>query len=212
MHYLWYDCETGGFNAETHSLLTAYFAVCNDDLIIIDDLYLQLKPSDDSKINADAQALEVNHINLQQHLADPNTVTYEEGKQKLLELFEKNKIPRKKRHFRPCGHNIDFDNRFIFKQLISQEEWEKYVHYHQLDTTNVTTFLQDVTFLPKDLNTRLTGLVDYFGIPEIDAHNAMGDVKMNIEVYKRMKAMIADFKKQTISSATSNNLLKIIED
>lgn len=211
MHYLWYDCETGGFDPKEHSLLTAYFAVCNQDLVIIDDLYLQLKPEDIQQLNVTPKALEVNSINLQQHLEDSNTITYSEGKERLLALLERNKIKRKRRHYRPCGHNIDFDNGFIFEQLLSDKEWDSYVHYHQLDTTNVTTFLQDVGVLPSDLNTKLTGLVEYFNIPEIDAHNAMGDIKMNIEVYRRMKSMIADMKKNNIGTS-SNNLLKIVED
>lgn len=212
MWLMFYDCETGGLYHDKHSLLTAYFDVCDENLRTIDSLYLQLKPADLKDLNVDVEALRVNGINLQEHLNDPATLTYEEGQARLLAFLEKHKIKGKRKHFRPCGHNIDFDNRFIWHQLIPKETWEKYVHYHQLDTTNVVTFLQDVGFLPKSLNTRLTGLAEYFDIPEIDAHNAMGDIKMNIEVYKRMKSMIIDFKKQTVSSATSNNLIKIIED
>ncbi len=80
MHYLFFDCETGGLNPRIHSLLTVYFGIYDRELNLIDDLYLQLKPSDVSKINADAAALKISGINIEEHLRDPNTITYEEGK------------------------------------------------------------------------------------------------------------------------------------
>lgn len=212
MHYLFYDCETGGFNPDQDSLLTAYFEVCGENLITKDSLYLQLKPADITKLNASAEALQVNKINIQEHVDDPNTLTYTEGREKLLDFLKKHKIKGKRKHFRPCGHNINFDNRFLWKQMIPQDEWEKLVHYHQLDTTNVATFLQDTGILPLKLNTKLTGLVEYFGITEIDAHNAMGDVKMNIQVYKKMRELLSSVKKNVaLESSSENNLLKIIE-
>jgi len=211
MHYLWYDCETGGFDEKKESLLTAYFAICNEDLTIIDDLNLQLRPENPADIRANPGALKVNGINLEEHLADPNTVTYEEGRRLLIEKLTQHKIKGKRKHFRPCGHNIDFDNRFLFNQMIPKEEWEKLVHYHQLDTTSVTTVLKDWGFMAENVDGRLIGLAEYFEIPVMDAHSAMGDVRMNIEVYKRMQAMGRNAKKNVLTASTSNNLLKIIE-
>lgn len=212
MWLMFYDCETGGLYHDKQSLLTAYFDVCDENLKTIDSLYLQLKPADLKDLSVDVEALKINGINLQEHLNDPATLTYKEGQAKLLAFLEKHKIKGKRKHFRPCGHNIDFDNRFIWHQLMPKETWDKLIHYHQLDTTNVTTFLQDVGILPKSMNTRLTGLADYFNIPEIDAHNAMGDVKMNIQVYRKMRELITQVKKDVLINQTSeNNLLKIIE-
>jgi DNA polymerase III alpha subunit (gram-positive type) len=210
MHYLAYDCETGGFEENKHSLLTAYFGVYSEDLVLIDDLYLQLKPEDVSKINCDPGALAVNKINLTEHIEDTDTVTYDVGKQRLVDLLTRNKIKGKRNHYTPFGHNIAFDNRFIWTQLLPEDEWKKLVHYLPVDTTNMATILKKIGFLPPNQNIKLTELVKYYEIPEVDAHNARGDIKMNIEVYKKMCASITDLKKNAIGSST-NNLLKIIE-
>jgi oligoribonuclease (3'-5' exoribonuclease) len=210
MHYLWFDCETGGRYAKINSLLTAYFAVCDRDLKVIDELYLQLKPEDISTINVTEEAMKVNGIDLQEHLANPETVTYAEGRKQLNALLVRNKIRAKRKHFMPCGHNVAFDKEFIWEQLMPQEEFETLVHYRTLDTMSGCTPLKDVGILPADVGS-LTSLVEYFGIPMKEAHNARDDVLMNIEVYRSMRDMLTS-KKRDMSAASNVSLLQIIEE
>jgi DNA polymerase III epsilon subunit-like protein len=210
MHYLFFDCETGGLDCEKHSLLTAYFGVYNEDFNLIDDLNLQLKPSDISLLCTTPEALKVTGINLEEHLADPQTITYEQGKVKLLELLERNKIPRKRRHFRPCGQNIEFDINFLKTQLISDQEWRKYIHHNTIDTLRILTYLQDCGILPKDLG-KLESMVRYFNIPMGQAHDAKEDIRMTVDVYKAMRKLIID-KKDGMSGIGGNSLLEIIEE
>lgn len=209
MHYLWFDTETGGLNPEIHSLLTAYFAVCDKDLKMMDELYLQLKPEDLSKINVTEGAMKVNNINLEEHLKDPNTVTYEEGQKILLNFFAKHKIKGKRKSLQPCGHNVAFDKDMIWHQLVPKDVWEKDVHYRTLDTSPVCSFLKDVNLIPQDVGS-LTSLVEYFGIPMGEAHNARGDVLMNIEVYKAMRNLMKE-KKEGFTGVTNSSLLQIVE-
>ena len=209
MHYLWFDCETGGLNAKIHTLLTAYFAVCDGDLNVIDEIYLQLKPEDESKILVEAGAMNINKINLNEHLKDPNTLTYAEGNKKLQEMLNKNKIKGKRKHYMPCGHNVGFDKDFIWEQLIEKEDFEKTVHYRTLDTSSITNFLKDVGIFPKELG-NLMSLVNYFNIPMGEAHNARGDVLMNIEVYRAMR-LLMNTKKNEFIGTTNTSLLKIVE-
>ena len=207
---MFFDCETGGLDSKTHSLLTAYFAIYDEDLNFIDDLDLQLKPESESLIMVTSGAMAVNNINLEEHLADPNTVTYKEGAKQLLALLNRNKIPRKRKHYMSSGHNIPFDEDFIWNQLLPKEDWEKTVHYgKKTDTYSICTFLQNMGILPDDLG-KLTSLVDYFGIPMGEAHTAKGDIKMNVEVYKAIKAMM-QAKKLEMGNTSTNSLLEIIE-
>jgi len=207
---LWFDCETGGLDPKTHSLLTAYFAVYDENDNFIDDLDLQLKPENESDIVVTPGAMNVNGINLEEHLADSNTVTYAEGNKKLLALLNKHKIPRKRSHYIPSGHNILFDLNFIWEQLTPREDWEKTVHYgKKMDTYIVCTFLQDMGIIPEDV-AKLTQLVEYFGIPMGKAHTARGDIEMNIEVYKAIKSLM-QVKKAEIANISTNSLLEIIE-
>lgn len=209
MHYLWFDTETGGTNPKIHSLLTAYFAVCDRDLNLIDELYLQLKPSDLSKLNVTEEAMKINGINLEEHLKDPNTVTYEEGKKIVQDFFAKHKIKGKRRSLQPCGHNVAFDKDMVWEQMIPKEEWEKDVHYRTLDTSPICSFLKDVQILPQDVGS-LTSLVDYFQIPMGEAHNARGDVLMNIQVYKAMRNLMQE-KKEGFTGVVNTSLLQIVE-
>lgn len=209
MHYLWFDTETGGTNPKLHSLLTAYFAVCDKDLNIIDELELQLKPSDASQLNLTQEAMEVNKINISEHLKDPNTVTYAEGRVKLKQLLLRNKIKGKRKSYMPSGHNVAFDKEMIWEQLMPKDEFEEEVHYRTVDTSSICTFLKDVEILPEEVG-NLMSLVEHFGVPKQDAHNAKRDVRMNIEVYRRMKSMMKTRKREMIGNA--NSLLEIVEE
>ena len=212
MNYLFYDTETGGLLPQKHSLLTAYFAVVNDDFKIIDDLYLQLKPEDPSTIVADPGALEVNGIKIEEHVNDPNTVLYSEGKTQLNDLLVRNKIKGKRNHFTPSGHNIEFDNGFIYEQLMPEEEWRKLVHYHKFDTVTFATILKKAGFFAPTQKISLGNLAELFNIPVIDAHNAKADIIMNIEVAKNMIGMLKEAKLGALSGNTNENILSIIEE
>src|SRR5277367_5286674 len=82
------DSETGGLDPKKSDILTLYIAVTDEDLKIIDGLDLKLKPNDRLPI-CDARALEVNKIDLQAHLANPETITYSEAKVKITAFAKK---------------------------------------------------------------------------------------------------------------------------
>lgn len=210
MHKLFFDTETGGLDCNKHSLLTAFFAICDENLNIIDELDLKLKPSDVSLVNCDAEALAINKIDLDAHLNDPETVTYEEGARLLTAFLEKNKIKGKRKSYQPCGHNVGFDKDFLWAQLISKAEFERLVHYRTLDTSIVCSFLKDVGIFPEDVGS-LTSLVVYLKLPMREAHTARDDIYMNIGVYKEMKKLVTANKINTASSSLSSSLLSIIE-
>ena len=208
MHYLWYDCETGGTDRDVHTLLTAYFAIYNEQWEKLDELELFMKP-DEGDIVAVQEALEVTGIDIKSHLEDPRTVTHSEAKAILIPFLEKHKIKGKRRHFRPCGQNIGFDENFVMAQLVPEEEWRKLVHYRAIDTLQILTFLQDVGFLPKELG-NLGSQVEYFSIPEGKAHDAKEDIRMTVDVYRAYRKLLID-KKDNISGVSTNSLLSIVE-
>lgn len=208
MHYLWYDVETGGTDPNRHSILTAYFAIYNEQWEKLDELELFLKP-DEGDIVAVQEALEVTGIDIKMHLEDPRTVTCSEGKDILITFLEKHKIKGKRRHYRPCGQNIGFDENFIMAQVVPEEEWRKLVHYRSLDTLTILTFLQDLGFLPKDLG-NLESQVEYFNIPKGRAHDAKEDIRMTVDVYRAYCRLLEE-KKDSISGVSTNNLLSIVE-
>jgi len=208
MHYLFFDGEMGGTDKDVHSLLTLYFVIYNEKWEKLDELELYLKP-DDGDIVAVQEALDVTGIDVKTHLEDPRTIPYSEGKVILLDFLTKHKIKGKRNHFRPCGQNIQFDEGFIMTQLMTEEEWRSLVHYRALDTLTILTFLQDVGFLPAELG-NLGSQVEYFGVPMGKAHDAKGDVMMNVDVYKAYCKLVME-KKDNMSGVSTNNLLSIVE-
>lgn len=208
MHYLWYDLETGGTDRNRHSIMTGFFSVYNKEWEKLGELELFLKP-DDGNIVYIQEALDATGIDIKTHLEDPRTVTYSEGKKQLITFLEQFKIKGKRRHFRPCGQNINFDEEFLMAQLVDEEEWRKLVHYRALDTLQILTFLQDVGFLPEELG-NLESQVEYFGLPMGLAHNAKEDVKMVINVYRAYVKLMQD-KKDNVSGLSTNSLLSIVE-
>lgn len=208
MHYLFYDCETGGTDPNRHSIMTAYFMIYNENFEKLDELELYLKP-DDGKLVYVQEALEVTGIDPKAHLEDSRTITYSEGRKVLLEFLEKHKIKGKRRHYRPSGQNIGFDEAMIIGQLVPEEEWRKLVHYRAVDTLQILTFLQILGFLPKDLGD-LTSQVEYFNIPKGRAHDAKEDVRMTVDVFRAYLKLMED-KKDNISGVEVNNLLSIVE-
>jgi oligoribonuclease (3'-5' exoribonuclease) len=201
------DCETGGFDENKVDLLTVYIAITDEDFRIIEELDLKLKPNDGRLPVAEAQALEVNKIDLVKHLADPTTITYAEGKEKLIALFKKH-LKKKGRYSNIVllGQNVGFDQRFVWKHLIDFATWESFVSYNVEDTKTACLFLKRCGWLPKEVGT-LGSLVDFFNIPKRTAHEAKGDVHMTIDVYKAMIQMMASKKE----GGTTQDLISLLE-
>ena len=210
MHYLFFDTETTGVDAQVDHILTAYFGIYGADFQLLDELYLQLKPEDISVLDPHSQAFAVNGIDLRKHLEDPLTVSYAEGRKKLTEMLTRHKIAGKKRSYRPCGHNVDFDVKFVNERLLDRETWGKIVHYNTLDTLRIATFLQDAGFLPVELG-KLESFVKYFNIPMGETHHAREDTRMTVDVYKALRNLLISQKKTLGGVTSGNSLLDIIE-
>jgi len=192
MRRLFFDLETGGLDKVKNPILTAFFLMLEEDFTIVDELSLKLRPQEGKE--CEPIALEKNGINLEQHLADPETVTVEEGKKRLGAFLVKNSEKGKRRGIRPHGHNIiKFDEPFLFENLMPEAEWSKQVHYTSMDTKVWMDFLKDAGWLPQDLGT-LESVVTYLGLPQREAHTAREDVLMNVDAYRALKSLMEDRK------------------
>jgi hypothetical protein len=206
-----FDSETGGLNENKADLLTWYGCIMTEDYQILDELYLKLKPKDRLPI-AEAGALKVNGINLQAHLADPETVTYEEGKERLEAMIRKH-LKRNGRfsNISPMGYNCPFDVRWTQKHLFPQEIWESLLHYKNHDVMAVVDALKKYGIFPKTLGS-LGTVVEYLGIPTRNAHNAKEDTLMTIDVDKKLGEF---FRKMREGSAggggTTQDLISLLE-
>ena len=201
--YCAYDLETGDLDPSEGDLLTGFFAILDEDFKIIDELSLKLKPEGRLPI-ADARALEVNKIDLKKHVEDPETITYAEGKTKLVTLLKKYLKKRGKySNISLMGYNIkSFDNAWLYHHIINKKELETIVHYKCLDVMDDVDVLKRHGWLSPSAGT-LTSMVEFFGIAKNEAHVARNDILMTICVYKQIHELME-------SKKNSNNRQDII--
>lgn len=201
------DAETGGFEPEDSDLLTLYLAMMDENFNIVDELDLQLKPDDGRLPKASSGALAVNKINIAEHLKDPKTITYSEGREKLLAFLKK----YAKKVGRTCniegmGHNHPFDQKFIWYYLIPKDEWSKLVHYGIIDTLIFNNLLKKAGYTPEDTGP-LGTLVDFYKIPQREAHHAKGDTLMCVDVFKAQLNQL----KSRATAAPQQDLISLLE-
>ena len=206
MYLAAFDTETGGLDPSEQDLLTFYMAILDEDLKILDEIDLKLKPNDRLPITT-ASAMEINKIDLKRHLEDPETLTYSDGKERLVTFLNKyHKKTGKYNNLRPLGQNVDFDIQFTQHHLLPKSEWDKLFHYGKVDTKQIVDFLKDCTFLPERLGSLIT-IVEHFGIPKRNAHSAKDDTLMMIDVYKTLIALMKSKK----DGGQSQDLISLLE-
>lgn len=208
--YMPWDTETGGLNENKADLLTAFFCIMDEEYKILEELYLKLKPDGGRLPIAEAGALKVNGIDLQKHLADPETVTYSEGRTRLEAMIRRH-LKRNGRYsnITPMGYNCPFDVRWTQKHLLPQDVWESLLHYKNHDVMGAVDFLKKCGWFPKTLGSLAT-VVDYLGIPTRNAHNAKEDTFMTIDVDKKVMEIMRS-KKDGGGSGAGQDLITLLE-
>jgi DNA polymerase III epsilon subunit-like protein len=201
------DSETGDTDPKTGDILTLYFGILDENKNVTEELYLKLKP-ENREIIAQEGALKVNKINIEEHLKDPETITYKEAKARIKDFFSKNKLPGKKgSSFKLLGHNLAFDIDFINHYLFTKEEWKSMVGYRAIDTFSICSFFQDTGFWPPDLGS-LVSIADFLEVSLEEAHNAKEDSIACAKVYRRMTELLDLKKAETLKM---ENILKALE-
>ena len=181
-----FDTETGGLNPGDADLLTFYGGIFDENLQLVEELYLKLKPDDGRLPITEAQALKVNGIDIKKHLEDPETIPYSEGNLKLVTMLKKylQKTGRYS-NIRPFGYNVPFDIRYTQHYLLPPTQWESILHYKHIDVMQNVDFLKEAGWFPPDLGS-LGTVVDYLQLPKRVAHTAKDDTLMTIDVYKKL--------------------------
>lgn len=202
-----FDSETGGLDENKADLLTWYGAIMTEDYQILDEVYLKLKPDNGRLPIAEAGALKVNGIDIQEHLSDPETVTYSQGREIVMKMLKKHLQKNGKfSNITPFGYNVPFDIRWTQKHLIPSEDWLSTLHYKIWDVMQDVDFLKRAGWLPKELGS-LTTVVDYLGVPKRGAHNAKEDTLMTVDVAKKVMELMKSKK----DGGQSQDLISLLE-
>lgn len=202
-----FDCETGGTDETKTDLLTVYACIMDEDYKIVEELDLKLKPDNDRLPICEAGALAVNHIDVKKHLEDPETVTYSEGRKRLLAMVKKYAAKRGRfSNMTPFGFNVPFDKRYVQQYLITKQEWEDLFHYKDEDVDQAVSFLRRVGWIPKDV-ARLQDVADYLGVAKRLAHNAKEDVLRTIDTDKKLVELMNSKKE----GGSTQDLISLLE-
>lgn len=181
--YLPFDTETGGLGDDV-SILSAHFAVCDEDMNVLDELSLFTKPNNGQYV-VNAEALIINKIDLISHDRIANTYSEAGG---LLRDFLWKHSQNGKVKLVPIGKNVGFDIKKVTDNLLGVKTWNQFVSYRLYDITGLVIYLKRQGALPENAPDSLEKLAHYFDIP-IDAHTAKGDNLAQIEVLKRLEEL-----------------------
>ncbi len=205
--YCGYDLETGDLEPEQGDILTGYFTMMDHNFMVVDELDLWLKPNDRLPI-ANAKALEKNGIDLIKHIEDPRTITYAEGKSKLTAMLKKYlKKNGRYSNIIGMGYNIrSFDNPWIQHHLLDKPTFNSLIHYKYLDVADEIDVLKRHGWLPPYLGT-LESAVEFFGVPKGKAHVAKDDILMTVQVFLKVKELIASKK----DGGSSQDIISLLE-
>jgi DNA polymerase III epsilon subunit-like protein len=175
--YIALDVETGGIG-EDKSLLTAYLAILDQNLDVLDELDLLTKPDDGTYV-VQGEALRINGIDLAKH--DLAAMSCKDASTKLYEFLNKNN-PGGAIKLIPVGHNVAFDIKFLCAHTLSKKSWDKFCGYRTLDTGTISMFLMKTGKIP-EMSASLGSLAKYCGI-EFEAHTAKGDTLATVGVLR----------------------------
>lgn len=169
--YFLFDCETGGLDETSTSLLTLYAKVLDSKLGELGTLDLKIKPSD-GRYHLDVEAMNINKINILEH--DKVAVTQQEASKQLRDFLFRHSPSDGK--LIPTGHNINLDVRFVSRLL---PDWRIFCSHRWLDTSSIGQFYQLLGKIPETNSGSLAQLCLHFGIDSSKNHDAKADVEMS---------------------------------
>jgi DNA polymerase III alpha subunit (gram-positive type) len=185
--YLAFDTETGGLDPKKTSLLTAYFAVLDENFNAIAELDLKIKGDKNEIYHVTGEALKINGINLSELHNENRNVTKGLAAVQLSDLIRTHS-GEGQAPLIPIGHNVNFDIGFINEHLIPKEMWDRYVSYHLLDTASAANFLKAKGLIPQTVRGSLASLAKHYNIDVSKGtlHNAKMDTVVAVAILQAM--------------------------
>ncbi len=187
--YLFFDCETGGLHPQYSLLTLAAVAVDKHFEPLFNgaaasSLYLQIRHP---AYLVTPEALTINKIDLVHHSAIGTPLG---DAQEKFERWLSNVCAHVGGKLIPAGHNVSFDLKFVWEQLLPSDQWHKYCDYHTYDTMTMAAGLRAAGKIEAGRRLKLGALCEYFAIPLEDAHNAMADTRATIELARAFADML----------------------
>ncbi len=175
---LFVDTETGGLDADKHSLLSVAVLVW-ENMKIIDSLELLIN---DGKLFVTEEALAINKIDIKKH--KKSAISPSEAIAQLL-IFINKHFPQQ-REITLAGHNVQFDLSFL-KILFSQnkKDFSKFFSHRIVDTSSILHYL----YLAGHLKQRAISSDEAFELFDIKVegrHTALGDAVATAKLFNKL--------------------------
>lgn len=184
--YLFLDCETGGLTPD-YSLLTLAAIVADKDFNPIrggnsaDTLSIEIRHP---TYVVSPEALTINKIDLVHHSACG--LKLEQARERFEEFVRKGKEMCGDKLI-PVGHNLAFDLSFVWSQLMPNDDWRRYCHYHTMDTMVAARFFKAAGVIQGGCS--LVDLCELFHVDSSGAHTALADTKATMAVARALTAI-----------------------
>lgn len=165
------DIETTGFDFLKHEIIEI---AC----LVVDPQTLEVKGEYCTKVKPE-------HL----ETADPEALRYNNySEERWFQAKPLKEVLKEINRFAPggmfVGHNVSFDRLFIEK-AVREKGISLNFDYHWLDTASIAYQKLFRGKEPKKL--KLTHVCEALGIPHAEAHTALGDAKLTLEVYRYLK-------------------------
>ncbi|WP_179208020.1 3'-5' exonuclease [Clostridium diolis] len=179
---LFIDTETGGIDAEKHSLLSIGLVIWEDKRII-DSKEFFIKHE---TFNVTPTAMKINKIDFQEFLKvakEPHIILSE-----IMEFLKRNF----NNNFPVVlgGHNTNFDISF-FKNFLMEHrvDFNSLFSYRFIDTSSILKYLYYANIVTEDISSA-DAAFEYFNIDVKNRHSALGDAIATAELFNHLLEII----------------------
>ena len=182
MKVLWFDTETTGLDPIKQDVIQIA-GIVEIDGKVEEEFNIKCQPFDYNTISQDA--LDVHGISVEEL---KTFQTSSDGKNEFTNILDKyvNKFDKNDK-FTPAGQNVQFDVNMIREWFIKNGERYGsggYHNYHMIDTVTLARTMSYEKVFELE-NHKLITLANRYNI-EIDAHDALSDIRATREVYKSL--------------------------
>jgi DNA polymerase-3 subunit epsilon len=185
-----FDTETGGLDPKRHDILQASWIIEKNGAVIVERVF-DVKPDPCSDICM--AALEVNNFSIERMMAGKERVM-------VLEILRQDVAAAVGggKALYPCGHNVRFDVDFLhaLAQKGSETWWlnfspqTQYIMLKKQLCTLSMCHILDYRGLLSLQDYKLVSICKHLGIENINAHDALSDVRATRELFHRLEKML----------------------
>ena len=187
MKVFWLDLETGGLEPKTNPILQLGCIIEIDGRRIW-ERKLICRGFDGCEIHP--KALEVNGLDSKKVKQWPSE---DELYKSLLEILHKfvNRYDKTDK-FVIGGYNVSFDVGFLREMFKRQGDpyFGAWFAFQFIDPSSIVRFIQYAGAMDEFARMKLVDLAKHFEVDRPDAHDALADVEMTIDVVNKMKALL----------------------